>query len=135
MLNSGHRTILYVEVKAALIERFNRTMKTRMYIYFTANNTLKYIDILPHLVDGNNRTVHRYIGMAPADVQSNHVMQLRQKLYGTKNQSVKKYKYRVGDFVRISNAKRTFKKGRLSSKNFFFYFILFINIKTLGIQS
>ena len=67
------------EVKAALIERFNRTMKTRMYKYFTANNTLKYIDILPHLVDGYNRTVHRSIGMAPADVESNHVMQLRQQ--------------------------------------------------------
>ena len=101
------------EVKAALIERFNRTMKTRMYKYFTANNTLKYIDILPNLVAGYNRTVHRSIGMAPADVQSKHVMQLRQKLYGTKTQSVKKYKYRVGDFVRISKAKRTFKKGYL----------------------
>ena len=43
-------------------------MKPRMYKYFTANNILKYIDILPHLVAGYNRTVHRSIDMAPAPI-------------------------------------------------------------------
>ena len=101
------------EVKAALIERFNRTLKTRMYKYFTANNTLRYVNVLQNLVDGYNRTVHRSIGMAPLLVTHKDEMQIRQKLYGTKIKIAKKYKFKVGDYVRISKAKRTFKKGYL----------------------
>ena len=34
------------ETKASIVERFNRTLKTKMRKYFTAKNTLKYVDIL-----------------------------------------------------------------------------------------
>ena len=34
------------ELKASVVERFNRTLKTRMWKYFTANNSRVYIDIL-----------------------------------------------------------------------------------------
>ena len=107
------------EVKASLVERFNRTMKTRMYKYFTSKNTLRYDDILPQLVLGYNNTVHSSIGMAPAKVKHEDERQIRQKLYGAKTKgrwvkrSVKTYKYRLGDKVRISKAKRVFKKGYL----------------------
>jgi transposase InsO family protein len=102
------------EIKAALVERFNRTMKTRMYKYFTANNTLRYLDILPQLVMGYNSTIHSSIGMAPANVKQTDQIYIRQKLYGTKSKGkLKKYKYQVGDHVRISKAKRVFKKGYL----------------------
>ena len=30
------------ETKVSIVERFNRTLKTKMWKYFTANNTLKY---------------------------------------------------------------------------------------------
>ena len=49
------------DVKAAIVERFNRTLKTRMYKYFTANNTRRYIDVLQDLVKGYNNTVHSSI--------------------------------------------------------------------------
>ena len=35
---------------------------------FTANNTLKYIDILQKLVKSYNSSRHRSIGMRPVDV-------------------------------------------------------------------
>ena len=38
------------ETKASIVERFNRTLKGKMWKYFTANNTLKYIGILQKLV-------------------------------------------------------------------------------------
>ena len=45
-----HKVELWVseneDIKAALVESLNRTIKTRMYKYFTANNTRKYIDVL-----------------------------------------------------------------------------------------
>ena len=38
------------DVKAAVIERFNRTLKSKMYKYFTHANTFKYIDVLQNFV-------------------------------------------------------------------------------------
>ena len=52
--------------KARIVERFNRTLKSKLYRYFTAANTLKYVDILPKLVNQYNRTYHRSIKTTPA---------------------------------------------------------------------
>ena len=42
------------ETKASIVERFQRTLKTRMWKYFTHHRTLRYVDILPKLVHGYN---------------------------------------------------------------------------------
>jgi len=34
------------EEKSSIVERWNRTMKEKMFKYFTANSTRKYVDIL-----------------------------------------------------------------------------------------
>ena len=56
------------DAKASVVERFNRTLKTRMYRYFTSANTLRYEDVLPSLVRGYNATKHGSIGLPPQDV-------------------------------------------------------------------
>jgi len=38
------------EEKSLVAERWNRTMKEKMFKYFTANNTYKYIDVLDDLL-------------------------------------------------------------------------------------
>lgn len=43
-------------LKASVVERYNRTLKNKMYRYFTAKNTLRYIDVLPKLVSSYNKT-------------------------------------------------------------------------------
>jgi len=48
-------------IKAAVVERFNRTRKTKMYRYFTFKNTWRYINILQDQVDSYNATRHRYV--------------------------------------------------------------------------
>ena len=68
------------EKKAAIVERFNRTLKGRMYKYFTANNTYRYVDTLQSLVDGYNNTYHRTIKMRPANVRKIHQPKIRQLL-------------------------------------------------------
>ena len=55
------------EDKSVVVERWNRTMKNIMWKYFTANNTQKYIDALPSMVDKYNSTYHRSIKLAPSD--------------------------------------------------------------------
>ena len=101
------------DVKAALVERFNRTLKDKMYKYFTANNTKRWIDILDKLVDNYNNTVHSSIKMKPIDVKKQDVISLGRILYPVTK--TKSFKYSIGDIVRISKAKKAFRKGYLAS--------------------
>ena len=42
------------DTKASIVERFQRTLKARMWRYFTRNKTRRYVDILPDLVYNYN---------------------------------------------------------------------------------
>ena len=53
--------------KAAIVEQFNTTLKTRIWKYFSANGTIKWIDIIQNLVDDYNNTFHRTIEMTPIE--------------------------------------------------------------------
>ena len=104
------------EQKASIVERFNRTLKTRMFKYFTHTNTYRYVDALPELVSGYNASYHRSIKMQPRRVRKIHQPIIRQRLYGDTQQAMrqkKRYKYNVGDLVRISKQRLTFSKGYL----------------------
>lgn len=104
--------------KAALVERFNRTLKSKCYKVFTHRNTLRWIDFLDDLVTGYNATKHRVIGMAPRDVNTRNEMFLWRKLYGRERKKWgKKHKknhppkLQVGDLVRLSKVKGHFEKS------------------------
>ena len=57
------------EQKAAVVKRFNRTIKTRIWTYLSDRGTVRWVDIIQDLVDAYNNSRHRSIGMSPADVQ------------------------------------------------------------------
>lgn len=99
------------DVKAAVVERFNRTLKTRMWRYLTYKNTYKYIDILPNLLKAYNNSKHRSIKMAPNEVTTNNTFQVWMNLYGKKSVKSKTPRFKVGDCVRMSKNKGTFEKG------------------------
>ena len=63
-----HHFASHSDQKASVVERFNRTLKTRMWVYFTANNTKRYVNVLPDIVYAYNHSPHRSIRMEPADV-------------------------------------------------------------------
>ena len=64
------------------------------------------------LLDTYNNTYHRSIGHAPATVSLLNVGTVRRKLYGgITSTAPKKFKFHVGDHVRLSLRKRLFKKG------------------------
>ena len=69
------------ELKASVVERVNRTLKTRTWKYFTAKNTRVYIDILQDIVHAYNNSYHRSIGQAPSSVSLLNVGQVGRKLY------------------------------------------------------
>ena len=101
------------ELKATVVERFNRTFKNKMYKYFTAKNTLTYIDVLPQLVRSYNNTYHRSIKMKPSQVIKANEANVWNTLYGSDVQKRVRFKFQVGDRVRISKVKRMFKKSYL----------------------
>ena len=107
------------ETKASVVERFNRTLKSRMWKYFTAKNTHRFINVLPDLMKGYNNSFHRSIQTKPSSVSKNNEEFVWQSLYesGSEVKSSKSrptlFKFELGDKVRISNLARPFKKGYL----------------------
>ena len=101
------------DAKASVVERFNRTFKSRLYRYFTAANTLKFVNVLQALVKGYNESKHRSIGMAPTEVTLKNEREVWDRLYGTKKKKFKRPKFKVGDRVRLNKKHRTFKKSYL----------------------
>jgi hypothetical protein len=56
------------EVKASVAERVIKTIKTKIYIYFTFKQSYRYIDKLQSFAEGYNHTNHGTIDMEPAKV-------------------------------------------------------------------
>ena len=101
------------EEKSSIVERCIRTMKEKMYKYFTANSTNVYIDVLPDLVKEYNNTRHSSIKMTSvkASKKENELMVWR-NLYPDRLEIRDiNPKFSVGDKVRISKKKKTFEKG------------------------
>ena len=104
------------DTKCSVVERFHRTLKSKMWKYFTHVGTYKYIDILDDLIQAYNNTKHSAINMTPNQVNKNNEKQVYEYLYSGNgryktvgNRTVCKLK--IGDNVRITREKFTFEKG------------------------
>ncbi|KAL9973401.1 hypothetical protein ACROYT_G019857 [Oculina patagonica] len=99
--------------KAVVIERFNRTLKNKMYKQFTIQGNTQYLEMLPILVKEYNNTKHSSIKMTPTEAskeKNQGIVYLN--LYGDMEPLSAKPKFKVGDKVRISKYKRkVFDKG------------------------
>ena len=58
--------------KAAVVERFNRTLKCMMWKYFYSKGTYAWIDVLNELVENYNGTKHGSTLMKPSDMNSSN---------------------------------------------------------------
>ena len=97
--------------KASIVERFNKTIKTSMEMYFSENNTKRWFgEPLEFIVDNYNNRISRSIGMAPVDVNLGNYMKVYKKLY-PKYEMKKLCKLKKGDIVRIALKSDLFKKG------------------------
>ena len=104
------------EIKCSIVERFNRTIKKRMFAFFTLNGIHRYVDNLQNIVDSYNHSFHRSIKMRPIDVTLNNAKMVFKNLYGyeDKRQYLKKFKQpklHIGDDVRKKYDLRAFDKG------------------------
>ena len=104
----------YGNSKSAIVERFNRTMKNIMWKYLLSKRTYRYIDKLPVMVQQYNKRKHRSIQMSPAQAKALNEEGIN-KLWLHQYSDIEPNKhdpaFHVGDIVRISLAKDTFKKA------------------------
>ena len=115
-LKTHHITLYHTEneKKSSIVERWNKTMKNKMWRIFSANNNTVYWEKLDKLVDDYNNTVHSSIEMTPTEAsKKENEEQVFANLYGDliylKPQNPK---FSIGDKVRISKHKRpVFDKG------------------------
>ena len=71
------------EKKAAIVERFNRTLKTVMWKYFYSKGTYDWISVLDELVENYNSTKHTSIHMKPKDVNRKNENEVWISLFGS----------------------------------------------------
>ena len=72
------------DIEAACVERFNRTLKTRLFRHMTSRHTKRWIDILSSFVDSYNKSSHRTIGMSPNEVTLESSQQIVDRMYPLK---------------------------------------------------
>ena len=113
--NEINRYSTYGEHKSAVVERFNRTLKTNMWKRFTAENTRNWINMLDKLMTDYNNKYHSTIKMTPVEASKNENEE------DVTNNNLGKYKinknkkpiFKAGDKVRISRTKGIFEQGYL----------------------
>ena len=99
------------DVKASVVERFNRTLKSKMWKYFTFKGTHRYVNVLNDLLHSHNNTYHRTIKMTPSEVNRNNESEVQKTIYKPKENP--EWSLKLEDRVRISKTRRQFKKGYL----------------------
>ena len=75
------------DVKVSVIERFNRTLKSKMWKYSTLKGTHRYVDVLKDLLHSDNNTHHRTIKMSPSEVNRNNESEIRKTIYKTQGKN------------------------------------------------
>jgi len=107
--------IAYNVYHANYAERVIRTLKGRLYRFFTKKQTHKYIDDLDSIIDSYNNTKHSSIQMAPAQVTPDNQQELYEKLYLPAELKRERkrpvFQFGIGDKVRVSYARKPFKRG------------------------
>ncbi|EFP09772.1 hypothetical protein CRE_21847 [Caenorhabditis remanei] len=103
----------YSDKKASIIERFNRTLKEKMWKMFTYQGNHIWTGILDKLVTGYNNHYHRSIKMTPIEAsKKENTDQVHENLFPDEKTSSNS-KFKIGDSVRITKYKAIFDKGYL----------------------
>jgi transposase InsO family protein/ribosomal protein L21E len=102
--------------KACMAERLIRTIKGRLYKYFHAKKTFKWVDVLQDIIDSYNNRRHSLIKMTPNQVNENNTHIVRENNLHRRGKAYpKQHKatFKAGDIVRIVTDSHVFKKKYL----------------------
>ena len=99
------------DIKAAIVERLNRTLQSKLHRWFTKSKSHRWIDILDNLTESYNNSYHRSIRMKPIDVNQTNSEDVWLNLYGNLQHDHAPSNLEMNDPVRISKFKHVFSKG------------------------
>lgn len=102
----------YSKMKASIVERFNRTLKNKIWPKFSLQGSYNWISILDNILKEYNNTWHRTIKMKPKDVNFKNEKRLLNSVF-SRIKLFRHGKFKKGDFIRISKEKGIFSKGYL----------------------
>jgi hypothetical protein len=105
--NQIRHIVMRTDLKCALVERLNRTIKSKLYKIFThrwMSRPFHYLDVLPDVMRSINGRVNPTTGRTPASVGPFTRMHLVPTPHS-------KAKFAVGEHVRTSRVPDTFNKG------------------------
>ena len=95
----------YSNLKAVIIERFNRSLRELMMKEFVKNNNTVWYNILQKLIKFYNNRYHNTIKDKPININKTNEKYIKDTIY-TYNVTNKKPKYKINDLVRISLKRR-----------------------------
>ena len=93
------------DLKAVIIERFNRSLRELMMKEFVKNNNTVWYNILPDLINTYNNRYHQTIKMRPKNVNKLNEKHIKNTVYNY-DITNKKPKFKINDLVRISLKRR-----------------------------
>ena len=108
-----HHFSTFQDVKAQIVERFNRTLREAILQFMTDRQSLRYVEALPHfLYSYNNRPHSAIYPFSPACINEHNQCAVHEIQYGDYLHSErKKHKYQIGDKVRIASYRNVFRKS------------------------
>lgn len=108
----------FQELKASMVERFNRTVRQKIKKYMSNKRTLRYVDILADLIHGYNKSKHSSLGVySPEEVNERNKAAVFEHLYGEYlRKKRKQFKFKEGELVRLASYRSVF--GNKNAVNF-----------------
>ena len=108
-----HHFSTFQDVKAQIVERFNRTLREAILQYMTDRQSLRYVEALPDFLYGYNSRPHSAIyPFSPMCVTKQNQRAVHEIQYGDYLHSeCKKHKYQIGDRVQIASYRNVFRKS------------------------
>ena len=112
----------YNEGKSVVAERFNRTLKSKIFKHMKAVLKNVYFDVLNDIINKYNSTIHRTIKMKPIDFTSDSYAEYNE------DSNEKDPKFKVSDRVKYENTKTFLLKDtpKVGQKKF----LLLVKLKT-----
>ena len=125
-------------IKCSVVERFQRTLMSKIHKYFTARGTTRFVDVLQDFVQAYNNAYHRTIKMTPNEASEADTQIVFRNNYGydsvrdilissrrNRNRTI-----RVGSHVRVPEQKTIFEKGYQQNFTDAIYKITNVNTST-----